>query len=114
MLVGVGMLMRMLVGVGVFVGVSNTVVGVLMGMGMFVQVVVIATGNMIVMNMHSDFLLCPFSFIITAERGVVKFQFIIPIEMQRPQVITCGSATRKEEKKMKKRKINLSDFVLIS
>ena len=49
--------MRMLVGVGVFVlmfvGVSMTVVGMLMGMCVGVLVVMLATGDMIVIDVHN-------------------------------------------------------------
>ena len=141
MLVSVGMLVRMFVRVGMLMGVGNTVVGVRMGMGMFVMVAVITAGNMIMMNVHSIFSFSLFFHyngrcrhcqipiyhaVHKHRRGgsrpsptvryhlIDKFEFTIPIDVQKPQVVTCGSATRKEEKKMKKRKINLSDFVLIS
>ena len=100
MLVAVGMLVRMFVSVDVLVGVGHTVVGVLMGMRMLVLVNMVTAGNMIVMKMHSEFSFRHFSLIITGYGCIVKFPFA---EKQKPQVRTCGSATRKEEKKMKKR-----------
>ena len=53
MIVFVGMDMVMLVGVDVLVTMGYTIMGVLVGMGVL-MLVVVATGNMIVMNMHRD------------------------------------------------------------
>ena len=63
--------------VGVAMGMGNAVVGMLMGvrmlvrMGMLMAVVMAATGNMVVMDVHSRSSLS-FSFIISGERVSVK------------------------------------------
>ena len=51
-----GMLVIVAVGVGMLMGVGNTVVGVLVGMG--VVVIVGVTAHVVVMNMHKKFSFC--------------------------------------------------------
>lgn len=82
MVVGMGMGMLVAVFVGMLVGVRNTIVGVLMGMGMTMAVVVVAAGNMIVIQMHKFAplffsLLYRFYFFVSIEKGTIMKGIIL-------------------------------------
>lgn len=82
MVVGMGMGMLVAVFMGMLVGVRNTIVGVLMGMSMTMAVVVVAAGNMIVIQMHKFAplffsLLYPFYFFVSIEKETIMKGIIL-------------------------------------